>query len=495
MNGSSENEPLLNTRRGCYAGSILITSWPPLMLMRTCLFAGMLVAFAGNPAASTAPLATSLQAQPETMEMLRHAIAFQTVAGKAQVPAFARYLADKLEAAGFANTDIDIIPVEHTAALVVRYAGSDARLKPILISGHMDVVAANPADWSRDPFTLVEENGYLYGRGVADMKAGIVTVVNTFMRFKREGFKPRRGMILVFSGDEETEMASTRELAKRYHDAEFLLNADAGGGTFDAALKPIVFEVQAAEKTYADFELVVTSPGGHSSAPTPDNAIYRLATALNHVAAYQFPVQYNTITLASLNAAGEHDQGPLAEAMRRFAANPNDSEAAAIISANPGYVGQLRTTCVATTLSGGHALNALPQRASANINCRIFPGTPVAAVQSTLQQVIADPTVHIALQPPPPVASPASPLRKDVMAAVSASVHARYPGLSIVPDMSSGATDSMHFRAAGVPSYGVSPDFAKANDTFAHGLNEKMLASNIPWMLTYWHDVLQRLSR
>jgi len=322
-----------------------------------------------------------------------------------------------------------------------------------------------------------------------------VTVVNTFMRFKREGFKPRRGMILVFSGDEETEMASTRELAKRYHDAEFLLNADAGGGTFDAALKPIVFEVQAAEKTYADFELVVTSPGGHSSAPTPDNAIYRLATALNHVAAYQFPVQHNTITLASLNAAGEHDQGPLAEAMRRFAANPDDSEAAAIISANPGYVGQLRTTCVATTLSGGHALNALPQRASANINCRIFPGTPVAAVQSTLQQVIADPTVHIALQPPPPVASPASPLRKDVMAAVSASVHARYPGLSIVPDMSSGATDSMHFRAAGVPSYGVSPDFAKANDTFAHGLNEKMLASNIPWMLTYWHDVLQRLSR
>ena len=465
------------------------------MLMRTCLFAGMLMAFAGNASAGTATPATSLQAQPETMDMLRHAVAFQTVAGKGQVPIFARYLADKLEAAGFAKTDIDIIPIEHTAALVVRYAGSDTRLKPILISGHMDVVAANPADWSRDPFTLVEENGYLYGRGVADMKAGIVTVTNTFMRFKREGFKPKRGMILVFSGDEETEMASTRELAKRYHDAEFLLNADAGGGTFDAALKPIVFEVQAAEKTYADFELAVTSPGGHSSAPTPDNAIYRLATALDHVAAYQFPVQHNAITLASLKAAGEHDQGPLAEAMRQFAANPNDSEAAAIISANPGYVGQLRTTCVATTLSGGHALNALPQRASANLNCRIFPGTTVAAVQATLQQVIADASVQITLQPPPPVASPASPLRKDVMDAVSASVHARYPGLSIVPDMSSGATDSMHFRAAGVPSYGVSPDFAKANDTFAHGLNEKMLASNIPWMLTYWHEVLQRLSK
>ena len=463
------------------------------MLLRNGLFIGLLLAFAGN---ATAALPTTPgQANAETMDMLRHAVAFQTVAGKGQVPVFARYLADKLEAAGFAKTDIDIIPVEHTAALVVRYAGSDTRLKPILISGHMDVVAANPADWSRDPFTLVEENGYLYGRGVADMKAGIVTVTNTFMRFKREGFKPRRGMILVFSGDEETEMASTRELAKRYHDAEFLLNADAGGGTFDAALKPIVFEVQAAEKTYADFELAVTSPGGHSSTPSPDNAIYRLAKALGHVADYQFPVQHNDITLASLKAAGEHDQGPLAEAMRRFAANPDDAEAAALISANPGYVGQLRTTCVATMLAGGHALNALPQRASANINCRIFPGTTVAAVQATLQQVIADPTVQIALQPPPPVASPASPLRKDVMDAVSATVHAHYPGLSIVPDMSSGATDSMHFRALDVPSYGVSPDFAKPNDTFAHGLNEKMLASNIPWMLSYWHDLLQRLSK
>ncbi|MDE2408069.1 MAG: M20/M25/M40 family metallo-hydrolase [Xanthomonadaceae bacterium] len=444
-------------------------------------------------AGTTAPLPK--QAVPEALDMLRHAVAFQTVAGKDQVPAFARYLADKLESAGFARSDIEILPVARTAALVVRYPGRDANLKPILISGHMDVVAANPADWERDPFQLVEENGYLYGRGVADMKAGIVTVVATFMRLKREGFVPRRGMLLVFSGDEETEMASTRELARRYHDAEFLLNADAGGGTFDAALKPVTFEIQAAEKTYADFELEATSPGGHSSAPTPDNAIYRLSRALTLLAAHQFPVQYNEITLASLKDAGEHDSGPLAEAMRQFAADPGDAKAAAVISANPAYVGQLRTTCVATTLAGGHALNALPQRATANINCRIFPGMSVASVRETLAQVIADPTVAITVQPPPPAEGPASPLRKDVIDAVSASLHAKYPRLGVVPGMSSGATDSMYFRIAGVPSYGVSPDFAKPNDTFAHGRNEKLLASNIPWALRYWHSLLRRLSR
>ncbi|HKZ09331.1 MAG TPA: M20/M25/M40 family metallo-hydrolase, partial [Rhodanobacteraceae bacterium] len=296
---------------------------------------------------------TAQQAMPETMAMLRHAIAAQTVEGKDQVPAFAHYLAGKLESAGFAKSDIEIIPVEHTAALVVHYRGSDKSLKPILLSAHMDVVAANPKDWQRDPFKLIEENDYLYGRGVADMKNNVIALVETFMRLKREGFVPKRGMVLVFSGDEETDMASTRELAKRYHDAEFLLNADAGGGTYDANYKPVIYEIQAAEKTYADFKLTVTSPGGHSSEPEPPkNAIYRLAKALGKIAAYQFPVQHNEITLASLKATGEHSSGPLAEAMRAFAANPNDAKAAATLSADPAYVGQIRTTCIATMLDG-----------------------------------------------------------------------------------------------------------------------------------------------
>jgi len=445
---------------------------------------------------ATAPAETTMQAMPETMDMLRHAVAAQTVEGKDQVPAFAQYLAGKLESAGFAKSDIEIIPVARTAALVVHYRGSDRKLKPILISGHMDVVAANPADWQRDPFKLIEENGYLYGRGVADMKTNVITLVETFMRFKREGFVPKREMILVFSGDEETEMASTRELAKRYHDAQFLLNADAGGGTFDASLKPVDFEIQAAEKSYADFTLTVTSPGGHSSEPTPkQNAIYRLARALDKVAAYQFPVQHSQITLASLKATGEHTSGPLADAMRQFAAHPDDAEAAQVISADPAYVGQIRTTCVATMLDGGHALNALPQRAQANINCRIFPGVGIAAVEATLGKVIDDASVAISIKPPPPVESPASPLRDDVLKAVTATIHERFPGVEVVPDMSSGATDSMHFRNLGVDCYGVSPNFAKPNDTFAHGLNEKLLATEVPAALDYWHSLFTRLTQ
>lgn len=437
---------------------------------------------------------TSAQAMPETMAMLRHAIATQTEEGKDQVPALAQYLAARLESAGFAKSDIEIIPVGHTAALVAHYRGS-GKGKPILLSAHMDVVAADPKDWTRDPFKLIEENGYIYGRGTADMKTNVIALVETMMRFKREGFVPSHEMILVFSGDEETEMASTRVLAKRYHDAEFLLNADAGGGTYDANLKPVAYEVQAAEKSYADFQLMVTSPGGHSSEPTPDNAIYRLAKALDHVQAYAFPVQHNEITLASLKAIGTHTSGPLAQAMRQFAAHPDDVRAAAVISADPAYVGQLRTTCVATMLDGGHALNALPQRATANINCRIFPGVSIASVQATLNKVVADPSMKITVQPPPPVESPASPLRPDVLTAVTATIHERYPGVEVVPGMSAGASDSMYFRNAGVPSYGVDPTFAKPNDSFAHGLNEKLLASEIPAALDFWHSLLTKLAK
>lgn len=464
-----------------------------MLTHRACVAGGIVLAFAFAPLAIAE---TTAQAMPETMGMLRDAIAFQTVQGKGQVPSFAQYLAGKLESAGFPKSDIEIIPVGETAVMAVHYPGSDTTLKPILVSGHMDVVAANPADWQRDPFKLVEENGYLYGRGVADMKSGVVTLIETFMRFKREGFAPRRGMLLVFSGDEETGMLSTRELAKRYRDAELVLNDDGGGGTLDAAGKPVLYEIQAAEKTYADFLLTVTSPGGHSSEPdSKRNAINRLARALDRIADYEFPVQHNDITLASLKALGAHETGPLAAAMTAFAANPKDAKAAAVISADPAYVGQIRTTCIATQLDGGHARNALPQRATANINCRIFPGTSITSVQATLAKVIDNPGVAISVQAPPPSQSPASPLRPDVLNAVAATIHERYPGVDVVPAMAAYATDSVHFRAAGVPSYGVAPEFTKPNDTFAHGLNERLPASEIPAALDYWHSLLTRLSR
>ena len=438
---------------------------------------------------------TTAEALPETMATLKHAISIPTVEGQHQVPVLAAYLAGKLKAGGFAASDVEIIPVGDTAALVARYRGTGEG-KPILLSGHMDVVAAKREDWTRDPFTLVEENGYLYGRGVADMKAAAVVLVQTLIRFKREGFKPRHDLILLLSGDEETAMASTQELAKRYHDAEFLLNADAGGGTLDPKTgKPLLYQIQAAEKTYADFQISLTSPGGHSSEPSADNAIYRLARIINRVAAHQFPPQSNEITLASLRALGAHTPGPLGAAMTRFATHPDDAAAAATISADPAYVGQIRTTCVATMLNGGHAVNALPQSASVNINCRIFPGTSVDSVRDTLVKLIDDKSASMTLQSSPPVANTASPLRPDVIAAVTAAVHQRFPGVDVVPSMSAGATDSKHFRNAGVPSYGIDAAFTKPDDTFAHGLNERLPASEVAAGLEFWHRVLSQLAK
>ncbi len=454
------------------------------------------IAMALCASAAVAQPADNGDALARARGMLQHAISLHTVEGAGQVPVFARYLAGELRAGGFATDDIQVIPVGETAALVARYRGT-GKGKPILLSGHMDVVAAQRKDWQRDPFTLVEENGYIYGRGSADMKSGVVVLVQTLIQLKREGFKPSHDLILLLSGDEETAMASTRELAKRYHDAEFLLNADAGGGTIDPTSgKPVLYEVQAAEKTYADFQITLTSAGGHSSEPDPaSNAIYRLAQVLDKIAAYQFPPMSNAITRASLRALGPQTGGKLGAAMRQFAAHPDDAKAAAALSADPAYVGQIRTTCVATMLNGGHALNALPQSASVNINCRIFPGTSVADVRATLVKLIADDSATITTLPPPPVASPASPLRKDVMDAVAHAVHQRFPGVEIVPGMSAGATDSMYFRNAGVPSYGVNAAFTKPDDTFAHGLNEKLPATDLAAGLDFWHTLLTDLAR
>ncbi len=464
--------------------------------MKSHLLLTAAVALALYGSVGLAKTVTTAQVLPQTMDVLRHAVSMQTVAGHGQVPAFAAYLADQLKAGGFAADDVQIIPVGETAALVARYRGT-GKGKPIYLSGHMDVVAANRKDWTRDPFTLVEENGYLYGRGVADMKTGVVVLVETLIRLKHEGFQPRRDIVLLLSGDEETTMASTSELAKRYHDAEFLLNADAGGGTLDPTTgKPSLYRIQAAEKAYADFKVTLTSPGGHSSEPNPpQNPIYRLARAMDKVGAYQFPVMSDEITVTSMKALGAHTPGAIGAAMRAFAANPQDAQAAATLSADPAYVGQIRTTCVATLINGGHALNALPQAASANINCRIFPGTPISSVQATLAKVIDDPSATLTVVPPPPLPASASPLRKDVMDAVGRAVHQRYPGVEIVPGMSAGATDSKHFRPAGVASYGVGSMFSKPNDTFAHGLNERLPAGEVAAALDYWHYLLTDLAK
>lgn len=290
-------------------------------------------------------------------------------------------------------------------------------------------------------------------------------------------------------------MATTAALAEKLKGAELVLNGDGGGGTYAEDGKPQVYSLEGAEKTYADFAISTTNPGGHSSRPTRDNAIYELAKIIDRIAAYQFPPQQNEFTRAYFAMTGARTPGPIGEAMKRFAADANDKQAAELLSADPEYVGRVRTTCVATMLSGGHALNALPQSASVNVNCRIFPGTPVASVRETLTKVIDDPTATITVLDPKPVESPASPLRPDVIAAVTEAVHARFPGVEIVPGMSAGASDSMYFRNAGVPCYGTDAAFTKPDDTFAHGLNEKLPASEVGAGLQFWHQVLMKLAR
>jgi acetylornithine deacetylase/succinyl-diaminopimelate desuccinylase-like protein len=396
---------------------------------------------------------------------------------------------------GFSASDIVFTPIGETGTLELNWQGSDPSLKPIVISDHMDVVAADPKDWTRDPFTAVVENGYIFGRGAIDDKFDDAMVITTLIQLRQEGFKPKRTIHLALSGDEETEMKTAQALAQKLKGAEIVLNGDGGGGVLSEDGKPMVYGLQAGEKTYADFEIAFASPGGHSSRPGPvsENAIYRLAKAIDRIAAYQFPPQSNELTIAYLKATAERTSGPLGDAMKRFAANPKDAEAAATLSADPEYVGQVRTTCVATMLSGGHALNALPQKATVSVNCRIFPGVKIPDVEATLKQVVADPSATFTVLGEP-TSSDASPLSPMIMDAMKKAVPANQPGVPIVPSMAAGASDSLYFRAVGIPSYGISGAFMKPSDDFAHGLNERAPVAAIPGALRQWHSLLTTLA-
>jgi len=360
----------------------------------------------------------------------------------------------------------------------------------------MDVVTAKPEEWQRDPFTLIEENGYFFGRGTLDNKQGVTVLTSTFLRLKREKFVPTRDLIIAFSGDEETGMVTTQELATKRRDltdAEYALNSDDGGGQLDETTgKPLYLSFVGAEKISGTYELTVRNPGGHSSAPRADNAIYELADALKAVQAYRFPVMSNDWTLGSFKAAGPVTPGPLGAAMTRFAANPKDEAAADTLATVPTEVGKTRTTCVATMLRGGHASNALPQTATATVSCRIFPGTSVDEIKSKLQEVAGSKVEVKFLGSTPP--ADASPLRRDVLAALTKAAHARYPGIPVVPAMVPWATDGAVFRSAGIPTYGVSGSFIKSSDAFSHGLNERLPVESFYGELTHWYVLLKELA-
>jgi acetylornithine deacetylase/succinyl-diaminopimelate desuccinylase-like protein len=448
----------------------------------------------GQPAQAAGSAADAPETvRAEAREIFATIVAMPTVEGRGQVPVMARYLADRFRAGGFAAADIEIVPHGETASLIVRYRGQDRSAPPILFLAHMDVVEAKPADWERDPFTLVEENGYFYGRGTADVKEEVALLTTTFLRLKAEGFVPTRDLVIAFSGDEETQMQTAGDLAHRLAGAEFALNGDGGQGVLDDATgRPVVYYLQGAEKYYATFEFTTHNPGGHSSQPRADNAIYELADGLEALKAYRFPVMWNDWTIGSFAAAAKVTAGPLGEAMARFAANPHDTAAADQLSANPQLVGKVRTTCVATMLAGGHAENALPQTATATVNCRVFPGTPIEEVRATLQRLAGD-KVEVSLVSTPHPSEP-SPLRPDVVAAVTRAVHAGYPGVPIVPEMAAYATDGSVFRAAGIPTYGASSLFIRGSDEFSHGLNERIAVPAFYAGLGHWYVLMTTLA-
>ena len=433
----------------------------------------------------------------KTFEIYKKIIEVDTSKAMGNTPKVARYLADELIAAGFPAADIEIPRLGDFAALIVRYRGDGSSgKKPILFLGHTDVVEAYAQDWERPPFQLTSDETNFYARGTIDNKFGVAQLTSTFIRLKKEGFVPNRDLIIAFSGDEESGMTTTRMLAYERPDlaeAEFALNSDAGGGDLDINGKPITYNIQAAAKTYVAWELTVRNPGGHSSRPREDNAIYDLAAAIKNIQEYAFPVRYSDMTRHYFAVTGEQLGGELGEAMVAFADNPADEAAAARLAKESSYVGTTRTTCVVTMLKAGHAENALPQSATATVNCRVFPGVPVSEVEDTLRRVVANDAVEFK-QIEEATESPVSELREDVVDAVSEAVEYRYSEVQLLAYMESGGTDGMHFRRAGIPTWAVSGIFMNPDEKYAHGLNERVPIKAFYDALDHWSIIIRKLA-
>ena len=470
------------------------------MLARHSLFAAS--AFLAASSLTPASFAQERSAhEQQARDIYANVVAIRSARGQAKVPEVVDYLVGELKAAGFSDDDLVVTDYdskgEPTQGLVVWYrAEGDPAEKPIVLLAHMDVVDALAEDWVRDPFTLTEEEGYFFGRGTADNKYGLTNLVQTFIRLKEEGFEPTRDLVMVLSGDEETDMVSTRAQATYVAetiDPAFILNSDAGGLTLGTNGEPLIYGVQGAEKTYATWEITVTNPGGHSSAPRKDNAIYELASALKAIEAYEFPVRYSDLTRASLDASGRRRLDKLGNAMRTFAEDPTNELAIEILRADPSTIGQIGTTCIATMLRAGHAENALPQSATATVNCRIFPGVTIEETEATLRDVVGNEEVQFNLISDFPD-SPESGMREDVLAAVKAALAERGVDVPIIPHMSAGGTDGMHYRNLGDDTYGVSASASKPNDTYAHGLNERVPVDSFYGGLDHWYVMLKTLA-
>jgi acetylornithine deacetylase/succinyl-diaminopimelate desuccinylase-like protein len=397
----------------------------------------------------------------------------------------AERMAARLKQAGFPESDVQVLTVpEHPkeGSLVAVYPGRDPKLKAILLLAHLDVVEARREDWTRDPFTLVEENGNFYARGAVDDKAEAATWVDTLTRYRGENFRPRRTLKLALTCGEESGGSAFNgaqwltQNRRELIDAAFAVNEGANG-ELDAHGQRVALEIQAGEKTAQNYRLEVTNPGGHSSRPVKDNAIYRLVAALARIEAYEFPAQFTDGSRAYFQGmaqieAAKGDTG-IAAAMRAFLKDPNDAQAIALVAAkDPSWNATLRTTCVATMLEAGHAQNALPQRARANINCRIFPGVATESVRAKLEELIADPKVTVTSLEARGPSSPPPPLTPQILGPVQKLTAQFWPGVPVLPVLQPGATDGQYLNAAGIPTYGIEPLFLPPDLGHIHGLNE-----------------------
>ncbi len=440
---------------------------------------------ASSPAASEASAQTPQEYQRLAHDIFKQLIEINTTDSVGNVSSAAEAMAKRLREAGFDEKDIQIAgPRENKKNLVVRYRGSGTR-KPVLFIGHLDVVEARREDWTVDPFIFLERDGYFYGRGTEDMKSGDTLLITSFIRLKKEGYVPDRDLILALTADEEGGTANGVDWLLTTHrnwiDAEYCINLD--GGEFEKDKnKHLLAGLQASEKVYVDYQFESLSTGGHSSVPSPDNAIYHLAGALSRLQMFSFPVNLGEITRNYFLKTATLSSGETAENMRAVAKEPPDPAAVLRLSQVPYFNSLLHTTCVATMLTGGHAPNALPQMARANVNCRIIPGEDPEEVRKTLESVAADPKVSVTIVPlkaangstVPQVGVPPSPLLPEVVQAEEKTVHSLWPGLPVVPTMSTGASDGRYLRIAGIPTYGIACMFFELDDNRAHGKDERI---------------------
>ncbi|MGA9356356.1 MAG: M20/M25/M40 family metallo-hydrolase, partial [Terriglobales bacterium] len=419
-------------------------------------------------------------------DMFKQLIEINTTDSVGSVTAAAEAMAQRFRDAGFPESDIHVLgPNDRKKNLVVRLHGS-GKHKPVLLIGHLDVVEARREDWSTDPFKLVEQEGYFYGRGSSDMKDGDAIMSATLMRMKKEGYVPTRDIILALTADEEGGTSNGVDWLLKNHreliDAEFVMNHD-GGGVLSDHGKPIMMEVNATEKLYSDFVLTATNPGGHSSLPRPDNAIYELAAAITRIANYQFPFELNNVTRAYYEGQQKISTGQRAADIAAILKTPPDLDAVARLSKDPIDNSTMHTTCVPTRLSGGHANNALPQTAQANVNCRILPGHSLEETRLALTKIIADSKIKVQYRdidgqildhgsdrhsfvPPAP--------RQDVFDALRQVVAEMWPGIPVLPTMATGASDGVYTNAAGIPTYIISGEQYDRDDIRAHGKDERI---------------------